>query len=387
MKILLADDSRAMRSMFRGVLAKLGHAAAEILEAQDWQEARAALRGSSGAPDLVVFDWDLPGLGGASLMPQLKELGLGGRTRVLFCVSRQQRSLIPQAVRQQLCDFIERPFTEEDFEKKVRGLGSAAEPKKGKESSRSLYAIAPMPEIDKSLPFLAQLDSTILDDVFQLGAAGRHDAGTVLLRAGELSASLHFLTQGKVEILAGAAGTPVKVVVEGDPFGELSFMTAQPSAETVRAVTRVQTVSLSKAKLAELLRVHPAVSAYLSALLGRHKKVLAARATTLEHSDFKGTFDTFPFADVMQMLMSTRKTGVLGFRTDEDRGAMYLEDGEVIHAWTDDLKGEPAFLALATWTKAKFAFTSIERQEPRTLTQPTITLLMKAMRLQEKPRA
>ena len=112
----------------------------------------------------------------------------------------------------------------------------------------------------------------------------------------------------------------------------------------MRALTNIQTVSLSKAKLADLLRVRPELAAHLSALVNRHKKAIKARATTLEHADFKGTFDTFPFADVMQMLMSTRKTGVLGLRRDADGGAIYLENGEAVHAWTDTLKGEAAFL-------------------------------------------
>ncbi len=386
MRILLADDSRAMRSVFREVLERLGHAPADISEAQDWQETRSALRNSSAPIEFVVFDWDLPGMSGSDLSQQLKDMGPAGKARVLFCVSRQQRTLVSKAVRQSSCEYIERPFTNEAFEAKIRGLGGALVSTKGRESSKSLYAIAPMPEVDRGLPFLVQLDSNIVSDLLRLSAAGHHEPKTALLRAGEICTCLHLVTQGKVEILAGAAGKPVRIVGEGDPFGDLSFMTSQPSAETVRTLTQVRTASLSKSRISDLLRIHPTVAGHLTALLGRHKKALADRAVTLEHSDFKGTFDTFPFADVMQMLISTRKTGVLGLRTDQKGGALYLEDGEAIHAWTDELKGEPAFYALSSWTKAKFAFTSIKRQEPRTLMLPTITLLMKAMRqLEQSP--
>jgi CRP-like cAMP-binding protein len=387
MKILLADDSKAMRTVYRDVLQKLGHASGDILDAPDGRTAMTMLQGSSTGFSLAVFDWDLPGMVGAAATAQLRDLGLAGKITVLFCINRQQRALVPQAARLAPCDYIERPFSEEVFEAKIRALGGALEPKKGGASSRNLAPVVVKPDAAVGLPFLVQLPSIVMSDLLKLATAGRYDPGTTVLRAGEISRSLHLLTLGKVEILEGAVGRVVKVIEEGDPFGELSFMTSQPSSETVRARTIVQTASLSKMQVSELLRKHPIVADHLSGLMARHKKAMSDRAITLSHSDFKGTVDTMPFADILQMLISTRKTGVLGFRCDEGKGALYLADGEAIHAWTEDLQGEEAFYALASWTRAKFAFTSIERKEPRTLTQPTITLLMKAMRRMEEAKA
>src|SRR6185369_9879134 len=103
-------------------------------------------------------------------------------------------------------------------------------------------------------------------------------------------------------------------------------------------------------------------------------------------SDFKGTFDTMPFANVLQILNVGRKSGVLGIRDDELSGAIYLENGEAVHAWTDETEGEEAFYALSGWGKAKFAFNSMRREEKKTLKRPTLTLLMDAMRrLEENP--
>src|SRR5205814_3015294 len=115
----------------------------------------------------------------------------------------------------------------------------------------------------------------------------------------------------------------------------------------------------------------------------RHQEALRERATTMTQSDFKGTFATMPFANVLQILNIGRKTGVLGVRHNERSGGIYLDNGEAVHAWTDDLEGEAAFYSLSGWMKAKFAFNSRRREERRTLTQPTITLLMEAMRRQE----
>jgi CRP-like cAMP-binding protein/FixJ family two-component response regulator len=389
MRILLADDSRAMRAMFRGVLEKLGHAPSSILEAPDGTATRTHFRQTDAPIDLAVVDWDLPGMYGPDFMQNVHDAGLSGKISVLFCVNRAQRAQLPQVARLGPCDAIERPFTEEAFEAKVKALGGIAESRL-KASSRRMPAVSaatpPSTPVPSGLPFLMELPSAIIDDLLKLATPARHDAGVVVLRAGQVCGSLNLVTHGEVEILAGPAGGPIRVARDGDPYGELSFMTAQPSAETARTKSIVRTASLSKAQLAELLKRQPAMSKHLSALMDRHKKVMVARATTLEHSDFKGTFDTLPFTDVMQMLISTRKTGVLGLRGDQGGGAVYLENGEAIHAWADDLglKGEEAFYALSGWRTAKFAFTSIRRTEPRTLHLPTITLLMKAMKRHEE---
>ena len=153
---------------------------------------------------------------------------------------------------------------------------------------------------------------------------------------------------------------------------------------TAQAVTEVLTASLSKSRIAELLRKHPGLDGQLSALMSRHKSVMTARATTIVQSDFKGTFDTMPFANVLQILSVGRKSGVLGIRQDELSGGIYLEQGEAVHAWTEDEKGEKAFYALSSWTKGKFAFNSMSREEERTLRKPTMTLLMEAMRRLEE---
>lgn len=397
MRILLADDSRAMRAMFRTVLENLGHAPGDILEAPDGPATQAVFRQADAPIDLAVVDWDLPGLLGPDFMAKLKNAGLVGRTSVLFCVSRAQRAQATQVSRIGPCEAIERPFTEEAFAAKIRAMGVSVESRL-KSSSRRLPAVvpgatpppAPRPAApapaSSGLPFLMELESAIIDDLLKLATPARHDAGVTVLRAGQVCGSLNLVTHGEVEILSGPAGGPVRIARDGDPYGELSFMTGQPSAETARTRTVVRTASLSKAQLAELLKRQPAMSKHLTALMDRHKKVMVARATTLEHSDFKGTFDTFPFTDVMQMLISTRKTGVLGMKGDQGHGAIYLENGEAVHAWAEDLnlKGEDAFYAMAGWKTAKFAFTSIRRTEPRTLHQPTITLLMKAMKRHEE---
>jgi two-component system chemotaxis response regulator CheY len=382
MRVLLADDSPAMRGLFRGVLERLGHSGGDLLEAHDSLELHAALRAPGTPIDLIIYDWDLPGLDGLGLMAQLQALRLNETVSVLFSVNRQQRALLPQVSRMGTCESIDRPFSEEVFERKLRELVPAVQ--KRSASSKKLQSVPPASESPASRTFLHRLPPAVLDDLLRFSDERRFAPASLLIRIGQVCDSLSIVTEGEVEIRIGEAGKVLRTLKAGDPVGELSFMMSEPSTTVARARTAVVTVSLSKGRITDLLRKHPDLDVHLSSLLERHREVMTARATTIVQSDFKGTVDTMSFANVLQILHGGRKTGVLGFRDGERSGGLYLDKGEAVHAWTDDLQGEEAFYDLSGWRKAKFAFNSIPRDVPRTLTKPTITLLLEAMRLGEE---
>ena len=369
-----------MRSVFRNVLERLGHSAGDIVEAGDSREVTAAIRSQDPPPDLIVFDWDLPGLDGLGLMAELQMRSLIGRVSVLFSVSRQQRSMIPMATRMGPCESIERPFTEEVFERKLRDLGPALQKKVA--SSKNIQRVNPGTDSPAAAgrTFLQRLPPPVMDDLLKFADERQHPAGTIVLRIGEVSDALSIVTRGDVEIRTSETGRVLRVIGSGDPYGELSFMMSEPSTTVARTKTTVVVASLTKARLSDLLRRHPVLDKHLSSLMERHREVMTARATTIMQADFKGTLDTMPFANILQILHGGRKTGVLGFRDDEHSGGIYMDKGDAVHAWTDDLEGEAAFYAISGWAKAKFSFNSIPRDVPHTLKKATITLLLEAMR-------
>jgi len=166
MKILLADDSPAMRALYRRVLEKLGHSSREIVEAQESREVLRAFQNLFIPIDLVIFDWDLPGMDGIGFMSHLKTLGLSGSVSVLLSVNRQQRALLSQAAKLGICDSIDRPFTEETCEQKLRSMGTVVAGMKA-ESSRKIRPVPPTAEPDGDIPFLLRLPSAVIDDLLK----------------------------------------------------------------------------------------------------------------------------------------------------------------------------------------------------------------------------
>lgn len=75
MKILVVDDSKAMRAIVRRALSGLDRVAgATIIEAADGKEALATVVAES--PDLVLSDWNMPEMTGIEFLQALNEQGI-----------------------------------------------------------------------------------------------------------------------------------------------------------------------------------------------------------------------------------------------------------------------------------------------------------------------
>jgi CRP-like cAMP-binding protein len=374
MHVLVADDSRVMRKIFRHALEGMGHADSEILEAADGDETTQILARNRPEVDLVIADWDLPGLDGRSLLGHLPSTPAGKETPVLFCVSREHRVSAEESPG---IDFIERPFTDDVLQEKVRRLEELVRARRAKEGAEVLRTAVSAGDAD--LPFLIRLPSRLIEELLRLSTRLRHPAGAELLRPGQVVDSLHILTAGEVELVE-EGGKVAQVCHDGDCFGELSFILNQPSRVGARARTPVEVASLTRHGLGEMVRRHPTMADYLSTLMSRRWKRTGTTRITRGEGELMGNLQSMPFADVVQLLHVTQKTGVLGLKDGAFSGGIYFHAGEVVHAWTETLKGDEAFYKMASWKRARFGFSSVPRKEPHTVEQPTMTLLMEAMR-------
>lgn len=72
-KILIVDDSRAMRLIVRRTLRQAGLGEHEVIEASDGREALVLI--GKNRPDLVLSDWNMPGMNGLELLTELRAKG------------------------------------------------------------------------------------------------------------------------------------------------------------------------------------------------------------------------------------------------------------------------------------------------------------------------
>jgi len=76
MKILVVDDSKAMRMIVTRTLRKAGYDHHETKEANDGKQALDTVH--AWQPDIILSDWNMPNMNGLELLQALKVEGFSG---------------------------------------------------------------------------------------------------------------------------------------------------------------------------------------------------------------------------------------------------------------------------------------------------------------------
>jgi CheY-like chemotaxis protein len=115
-----------------------------------------------------------------------------------------------------------------------------------------------------------------------------------------------------------------------------------------------------------------------------------ARIEAMERSgegdrEVEGKIAQIPLPDLLQLFHLNRKTGTIDLvRRDpdgrEERGRLYVQDGNVVQACVGSVEGEKALYRLLAWKGGSFAFTQTRVSVAVRIQTPTRALLMEGMR-------
>jgi two-component system, chemotaxis family, chemotaxis protein CheY len=105
--ILIVDSNGYMRRMTRTMLINLG--ARSMMEATDGSAALEAIR--TWNPDVMLLDWDMPGLNGMEVMRIVRSPGVFPRPNLptIMLTDRAKRSYILEALRVGVHEFLLKP--------------------------------------------------------------------------------------------------------------------------------------------------------------------------------------------------------------------------------------------------------------------------------------
>lgn len=125
LRLLLADDEKAIRTVLRRLLTRMGYE--RIDEAQDGVEALRLFR--LAAYDLVVTDLNMPRMNGLQLLREIRDgdgdgdgLGRRRRTPVLMVSGQLSEERIQEAVAAGVDGFVGKPFVEASLAENVERL-------------------------------------------------------------------------------------------------------------------------------------------------------------------------------------------------------------------------------------------------------------------------
>jgi len=111
MKILIVDDSTAMRMIVKKTLRLAGFEHHEIIEADDGQKALAVIKASR--PDLVLSDWNMPNMTGLQLLESLGKDGV--KVTFGFVTTEASEEMLAKALGAGAKFLISKPFSPESF--------------------------------------------------------------------------------------------------------------------------------------------------------------------------------------------------------------------------------------------------------------------------------
>jgi two-component system chemotaxis response regulator CheY len=118
-KVLLVDDSRAVRLICRRVLTALGF---ESLEAENGHDALQRVRSHSDL-EAILVEWNVPRLNGLDFLKALRAERRPLQPAVIMCTIENKVSQIAEAIEAGASEYIIKPFNEEILRNKFQEVG------------------------------------------------------------------------------------------------------------------------------------------------------------------------------------------------------------------------------------------------------------------------
>ena len=118
LKILVVDDFSTMRRIIKNLLKELGFK--HIEEADDGSTALPKLR--EGDFDLLITDWNMPGMQGIDLLKAVRADPKLARLPVLMVTAESKREQIVEAAQAAVNGYIVKPFTAATLKEKLERI-------------------------------------------------------------------------------------------------------------------------------------------------------------------------------------------------------------------------------------------------------------------------
>ncbi|MEI8255667.1 MAG: response regulator [Deltaproteobacteria bacterium] len=116
MKIMIVDDSRAMRMIVMRTLRQAGLGDHTVVEATSGADALRMVKESP--PDLILSDWNMPEMTGMELLNAINTDGI--RVKLGFVTSESSATMRAQAMEAGAIFFLSKPFTADNFRETVK---------------------------------------------------------------------------------------------------------------------------------------------------------------------------------------------------------------------------------------------------------------------------
>lgn len=119
----------------------------------------------------------------------------------------------------------------------------------------------------------------------ETGALGKvYRDGEVIVREGEVGDCMYVIQVGQAEVLSEKEGREVRLRMmgEGDIFGEMALVDREPRSATVRAVGEVRVLTLDKRTFMRRVHEDPSLAFRVLQTMAHRLRTLSAELTQLK---------------------------------------------------------------------------------------------------------
>ena len=231
----------------------------------------------------------------------------------------------------------------------------------------------------------------------QLATAGEIEdlgPGQMLFDAGDPADRLHVVIDGALEILRATPDhhdrVPVAYLAGGEAIGTVALLTGSRRESGCRAPERAQVWTLTRTAFEKFANRRSGYWRTIAKVFARRHETMARQERRPGlRKELAGRLKFFDMPTVVQTLVSTRQTGILGVVDDTGKvfAEVLLRHGSIERARARALEGENAFYEIfLAELDGQFYFRSVVDPDANAVSRVPIrpsamTLLMQAVRL------
>ncbi len=165
--------------------------------------------------------------------------------------------------------------------------------------------------------------------------------------------------------------------IQGSELGEIPFLYLSRKDDS-RLITKAFDLGaedvINKPVRMEVL------FAKVQRIMERIKRSKKAAAPAGQVGGVSGSLSEMSLPDIVQILGAGRRTCVLNIQSNSDKADIYLEDGRIVNAEYEDMKGEEAFYAIIGWTEGTFTINPEVEISERLINKSNDSLMLEGFR-------
>lgn len=198
------------------------------------------------------------------------------------------------------------------------------------------------------------LDDDALEDITLLLDFKTIPFGKIIVKKGSPGNNFFMLLEGQAEVRADD-GSKLVDLGEGEMFGEMSLLSAEPFPYTIVSLSTVKLALLSVKNFKEIIKKYPVLQMFLFKLLVDRAQAMTFKSGNIA-SGMTGEFSEISPVDLFQLINATRKTGTIDITPDKGRGMVFFRDGEIVYAGYLKLRKKEAVYAILGLKNGHFSY-------------------------------